>query len=77
MTPKFQPEQLELRRVGTSLMLPAYLECEACGERALRDVATKLCRACWRAWRWSAEGIDVAADVEQVEARVRTGGPLP
>lgn len=49
MTPKFQPEPVELRQVGTAKMLPPYEPCEACGEEALRDVATKLCRDCWRA----------------------------
>lgn len=56
MTPKFQPEPVELQGIGTAVMLPAYLECEACGERALRDGATKLCRACWRAMVLSPSG---------------------
>lgn len=54
-----------------------YAVCVACGEDALRDEATKLCRPCWRAWRWSeaAVGVDQRDYERQKQHKLPTFAP--
>lgn len=49
--------------------------CGACADRALAiDVATGLCRPCWRAWRWSPRREEGLAGRP---AHQNAGAPLP
>lgn len=41
------------------------------------DMATGLCLACWRIWRFSPACADYMDAQLVVEARLRSGGPLP
>ena len=63
--PKFQPEidpnpHSNHPEGFTCVQCPHrfYAVCVACGEDALRDEATKLCRPCWRVWRFSGTCLD-------------------
>lgn len=49
---------------------PHNLPCVACGEEGHRDVATGLCRPCWRGWRWSGEPGEPAMAFRMAAARI-------
>ena len=79
--PKFQPEidpnpHRNHPEGFTCVQCPHrfYAVCVACGEDALRDEATKLCRPCWRAWAFSPAGVP---PVYLVPAGIKPGDIKP